>query len=44
MRTGSPNARLAVVEGPGHESDVDEPEECFNAVQYFSGALSLMRA
>ena len=40
MRTGIPNARISVVEGPGHEIYVDEAEECLNAFQNFLGSLS----
>ena len=39
MRTGIPNSRITVVEGPGHEIYVDEPEECLSAYQNFLGAL-----
>ena len=39
MRTGIPNARIAVVEGPGHEIYVDRPEECLSALQNFLGSL-----
>jgi len=39
MRTLIPNARLAVVEGPGHEIYVDEPEECLNALLKFLRSL-----
>ena len=39
MRTLIPNARLAVVEGPGHEIYVDEPEECLNALLRFLRSL-----
>jgi pimeloyl-ACP methyl ester carboxylesterase len=34
-----PNARMAVVEGPGHEIYVDEPEECINAFLKFLKTL-----
>ena len=40
MRTGIPNSRITVVEGPGHEIYVDEPEECLNAFRNFLGSLS----
>jgi pimeloyl-ACP methyl ester carboxylesterase len=39
MRTLIPNARMAVVEGPGHEVYVDEPEECINALLKFLRSL-----
>jgi pimeloyl-ACP methyl ester carboxylesterase len=39
MRTLIPNARIAVVEGPGHEIYVDEPEECLNALLKFLRSL-----
>jgi pimeloyl-ACP methyl ester carboxylesterase len=39
MRTGIPNARITVVEGPGHEIYVDEPQQCLQAVQNFLGSL-----
>jgi len=39
MRTLIPNARIAVVEGPGHEIYVDEPEECLNALRKFLRSL-----
>src|SRR5208282_407707 len=35
MRTSIPNARIAVIEGPGHEIYVDEPDECMNALLRF---------
>jgi pimeloyl-ACP methyl ester carboxylesterase len=35
MRNEIPNARIAVVEGPGHEIYVDEPEECISAYLKF---------
>jgi pimeloyl-ACP methyl ester carboxylesterase len=35
MRTLIPNARITVIEGPGHEIYVDEPEECINAFLKF---------
>ncbi|HJU09831.1 MAG TPA: alpha/beta hydrolase [Candidatus Binataceae bacterium] len=40
IRNSIPNARFTVVEGPGHEIYVDEPEECINAVQKFLTILS----
>ena len=40
MRTSIPNARIAVIEGPGHEVYVDEPEECIGALLKFLGSLS----
>jgi pimeloyl-ACP methyl ester carboxylesterase len=39
MRTMIPHARIAVVEGPGHEIYVDEPEECINAFLKFLRSL-----
>jgi len=39
MRTGIPNARIAIVEGPGHEIYVDRPEECLSALQNFLESL-----
>jgi pimeloyl-ACP methyl ester carboxylesterase len=39
MRTLIPNARLTVVEGPGHEIYVDEPEECIGAYLKFLRSL-----
>ena len=39
MRTGIPNARITVVEGPGHEIYVDEPQQCLRAVQDFLASL-----
>jgi pimeloyl-ACP methyl ester carboxylesterase len=35
-----PSARMAVVEGPGHEIYVDEPEECISAFLKFVKTLS----
>jgi pimeloyl-ACP methyl ester carboxylesterase len=35
IRNSIPNARMAVVEGPGHEIYVDEPEECISAFLKF---------
>jgi pimeloyl-ACP methyl ester carboxylesterase len=35
MRTLIPNARMTVVEGPSHETYVDEPEECITAFLKF---------
>jgi len=40
IRTSIPNARMAVVEGPGHEIYVDEPEECISAFLKFLKTLS----
>ena len=39
MRTEIPNARIAIVEGPGHEIYVDRPEECLSALQNFLESL-----
>jgi pimeloyl-ACP methyl ester carboxylesterase len=39
MRTLIPNARITLVEGPGHEIYVDEPEECINAFLKFLRSL-----
>ena len=39
MRRGIPNARLAVIEGPGHEIYVDRPEECLTALTGFLASL-----
>ncbi len=39
MRTEIPNARIAIVEGPGHEIYVDRPEECLSALQSFLESL-----
>jgi len=39
LRTSIPNARIAVVEGPGHEIYVDEPDECINALLKFLQSL-----
>jgi pimeloyl-ACP methyl ester carboxylesterase len=39
MRTSIPNARIAVIEGPGHEIYVDEPEECIIALLRFLQTL-----
>jgi pimeloyl-ACP methyl ester carboxylesterase len=39
MRTLIPNSRLTVVEGPGHEIYVDEPEECMRAFLKFARSL-----
>jgi pimeloyl-ACP methyl ester carboxylesterase len=39
MRTLIPNARITVVEGPGHEIYVDEPEECISAFLKFVRSL-----
>jgi pimeloyl-ACP methyl ester carboxylesterase len=35
MRTLIPNARMTVIEGPSHETYVDEPEDCINAFLKF---------
>lgn len=40
IRNSIPNARMAVVEGPGHEIYVDEPEECIGTFLKFLKALS----
>jgi pimeloyl-ACP methyl ester carboxylesterase len=40
MRTLIPNARITVVEGPGHEIYVDEPEECISAFLQFLRSLA----
>ena len=40
MRTSIPNARIAVIEGPGHEIYVDEPEECISALLKFLRSLN----
>jgi pimeloyl-ACP methyl ester carboxylesterase len=40
MRTLIPNARIAVVEGPGHEIYVDRPEECIDAFLRFLHSLN----
>lgn len=39
MHTLIANARIAVVEGPGHEIYVDEPAECLNALRKFLRSL-----
>ncbi len=39
MRSGIPDARIAVVEGPGHEIYVDEPEQCLAALKRFLASL-----
>jgi len=39
VRDTIPGARLAVIEGPGHEIYVDEPEECLNALLKFLRSL-----
>jgi len=39
MRTLIPNARMSVIEGPGHEIYVDEPEECINTLLKFLRSL-----
>jgi len=40
MRTLIPNARIAVVEGPGHEIYVDRAEECIEAYLSFLHSLN----
>ena len=40
MRTLIPNARVSVIEGPGHEIYVDEPEECISAFLKFLRSLN----
>ena len=40
MRLGIPDARIAVVEGPGHEIYVDRPDECLRALTDFLASLS----
>jgi pimeloyl-ACP methyl ester carboxylesterase len=40
IRNAIPGARMAVVEGPGHEIYVDEPEECISAFLKFVKTLS----
>ena len=39
LRTSIPNARIAVIEGPGHEIYVDEPDECISALLKFLRSL-----
>jgi len=39
MRTLIPHSRITVVEGPGHEIYVDEPEECISAFLKFLRSL-----
>ena len=39
MRKEIPNARITIVEGPGHEIYVDKPEECQNALLKFLSSL-----
>lgn len=39
IRNSIPNARMAVIEGPGHEIYVDEPEECISAFLKFLKTL-----
>jgi pimeloyl-ACP methyl ester carboxylesterase len=39
IRNLIPDARLAVIEGPGHEIYVDEPEQCISALLRFLGSL-----
>jgi pimeloyl-ACP methyl ester carboxylesterase len=40
MRTLIPNARIAVVEGSGHEIYVDRAEECIEAFKKFLHSLN----
>jgi pimeloyl-ACP methyl ester carboxylesterase len=40
MRTMIPNARIAVIEGPGHEIYVDQAEECIDAFLKFLRLLN----
>ena len=40
IRNSIPNARMAVIEGPGHEIYVDEPEECINAFLKFLNTMA----
>jgi pimeloyl-ACP methyl ester carboxylesterase len=39
VRNSIPDARMAVVEGPGHEIYVDEPEQCISALLRFLRSL-----
>jgi pimeloyl-ACP methyl ester carboxylesterase len=39
IRNSIPGARIAVVEGPGHEIYVDEPEQCISALLRFLQSL-----
>ena len=39
IRNSIPDARIAVVEGPGHEIYVDEPEQCISALLRFLRSL-----
>jgi pimeloyl-ACP methyl ester carboxylesterase len=39
IRNLIPDARLAVIEGPGHEIYVDKPEQCISALLRFLGSL-----
>ena len=39
VRNSIPDARMAVVEGPGHEIYVDEPEQCISALIRFLRSL-----
>ena len=39
IRNSIPHARIAVVEGPGHEIYVDEPEQCISALLRFLRSL-----
>lgn len=40
MREGIPGARIAVIEGPGHEVYVDRAEECIAALRGFLSSLA----
>lgn len=39
VRDAIPGARIAVIEGRGHEIYVDEPEECIHALLKFLRSL-----
>jgi pimeloyl-ACP methyl ester carboxylesterase len=39
IRNSIPDARISVVESPGHETYVDEPEQCISALLRFLGSL-----
>jgi pimeloyl-ACP methyl ester carboxylesterase len=39
IRNSIPDARIAVVEGSGHEIYVDEPEQCISALLRFLQTL-----
>ena len=41
MRNLIPNARIAVIEGPGHEIYVDQAEECIAAFLRFLSTLKI---